>query len=244
MGGASDGGDGLIILESAATLRYGISLTVLEGNQAVFVVNEGVSESGTSYQWYSGAQSSGTLIPGATSPIYTIASTSLSNSGNYYCLITKELSVKSKFISLFICSTPKIVTQPASSSVASNSTVTLSVAANANGILTYQWYQDNSPISNATSASLVLSSVSTSASYYCVVTNTVNDISASKQSNSALITVTSSGGGGKLPGTVYGRVIYFALQDYPDGNFPIGYSVQDIGGSVWVYNGTTFVQIS
>lgn len=244
LGGASDGGEGLIILESAATLRYGISLTVLEGNQAVFVVNEGVSESGTSYQWYSGAQSSGTLIPGATSPIYTIASTSLSNSGNYYCLITKELSVKSKFISLFICSTPKIVTQPASSSVASNSTVTLSVAANANGILTYQWYQDNSPISNATSASLVLSSVSTSASYYCVVTNTVNDISASKQSNSALITVTSSGGGGKLPGTVYGRVIYFALQDYPDGNFPTGYSVQDIGGSVWVYNGTTFVQIS
>ena len=77
-----------------------------------------------------------------------------------------------------------------------------------------------------------------------MVTNTVNDISASKQSNSALITVTSSGGGGKLPGTVYGRVIYFALQDYPDGNFPIGYSVQDIGGSVWVYNGTTFVQIS
>lgn len=241
-GGYSDGADGLIILEPAAKSRYGIALTVLEKEQAVLVVNDGLAESGTSYQWYFGPQSSGTLISGATSPIYTIPSTTLASAGNYYCLITKNFAIKSKSISLSICSIPNIVTQPSSSSIASNGT--LSVVANANGVLTYQWYQDNSPIANATSASLVLGSVSTSASYYCVVTNTVNDVRASKQSDSATVTANvdldCGCEGGKL-GAITGLCYCIAKCLYGDKYqyATLGDTIGDCGmtwnGSTWIF---------
>ena len=54
---------------------------------------------------------------------------------------------------------PSITTQPTSSTVASGSSVTLNVAADAHtggGTTSYQWFKDGKPVSGATSSSLTL----------------------------------------------------------------------------------------
>lgn len=101
---------------------------------------------------------------------------------------------------------PRIVTQPASQSVAAGGSAMLVVNATGGGTLTYQWYKDGASLSGATAASFALSSVRTSdaGSYTVVVRNDAGAIT----STPATLTVQagqvtpnptpggSSGGGG------------------------------------------------
>jgi len=82
---------------------------------------------------------------------------------------------------------PSISTQPASVSVAVGSSATFSVTASG-GTLSYQWYQDSSAISSATSSTYTISSATTddAGSYYVIVTNSVG----STTSSTATLTVT------------------------------------------------------
>ena len=52
----------------------------------------------TGYQWYHGS----TLIPGATSPSFSIASTSLSDAGNYTCLVSGPCNTVASHIAVLI----------------------------------------------------------------------------------------------------------------------------------------------
>lgn len=85
-------------------------------------------------------------------------------------------------------SAPTITTQPASQTIASGATATLSVVATGSGTLAYQWLLDGSVVSGATSASLT---TGTAGSYTVVVSNDAGSVT----SEAAEITVTASGDG-------------------------------------------------
>jgi len=68
-------------------------------------------------------------------------------------------------------SPPVITTEPASQNVSVGANVTFSVAATGTGPLTYKWQMNGATISGATSSSLSLSSVQTTANYSAVVTD-------------------------------------------------------------------------
>ena len=85
---------------------------------------------------------------------------------------------------------PVIVAQPQSQSVAPGGSVTLAVVASGSAYLAYQWYfNTNTPVANATNATLTLNNVSaTNAGTYSVtVTNSAGSVTSAR----ALLTVSS-----------------------------------------------------
>jgi N-acetylneuraminic acid mutarotase len=114
-------------------------------------------------------------------------------------------------------STPSITKQPAATSAPIGGTASLTIAATANGVLTYQWYPvfegaappDLDPIPGATSATLTVSGIAVNAGgYYCVVTNTLNGTTLTATSANAYVTLvpatanaTISTGSAALPNT-------------------------------------------
>jgi hypothetical protein len=89
-----------------------------------------------------------------------------------------------------------ILTQPASQSISSGATATMSVVAdNSSTALSYQWYQGSAqdystPIMGATSSSYTTPALTSNHNYWVDVLNTGGDM------NSATATITVSGGGG------------------------------------------------
>lgn len=97
-------------------------------------------------------------------------------------------------------SSPTISASPASQSISSGQTATLSVAATGTATLTYQWYvgtsgTTTSPISGATSSGYTTPTLTTTTSYWVRVSN------GSGSADSATAVVTVSGGGGEAPCT-------------------------------------------
>jgi N-acetylneuraminic acid mutarotase len=97
---------------------------------------------------------------------------------------------------------PTITQQPISQSVPAGGTATFTVAATGSGVLTYQWYTCNTLeaepcmpdfglLTGATAATLSVpgNSGTAVASYYCVVTNTLNGTKATATSNIAGLNV-------------------------------------------------------
>ena len=234
-GGLGDGADGLIVLQVETYTRSGISLTVAEGNRAVFVINNGVSDPAATYQWYKGNIQSPITI--AKSPIYTIPATNLLDEANYFCVVKKNgETITSKNVNLYISKIPIFSTQPQSTTIGSAISTTLSVIANGNGTLTYQWYRNETLITGQTSPSI---SVNDTASYYCIATNTRNGVPVSATSNSAS-TSSSNEDCNITGGTAFSIVLQLAKCEYGD-NPPIG-AVIEVPGSVFTYNGTYWQQ--
>jgi len=88
---------------------------------------------------------------------------------------------------------PVISTQPLSQSVTEGGTASFSVAATANGSLTYQWKKGGVDLAGKTSATLSLNPVALAdaGSYTVLVTNTLNGTSPSTLSGAAELTVTA-----------------------------------------------------
>ncbi len=76
---------------------------------------------------------------------------------------------------------PSISTQPASQTVASGSSATLTVTGSGSAPLTYQWMFNNAPISGATSPALTVSSatIANDGVYTCVLANTAGSLTSS-----------------------------------------------------------------
>lgn len=124
------------------------SATVPQGQSATFTVE--ASGANLAYQWYSSSASAGDqAISGATSAAYTTAA-----AGSYYVIVSNEAgSARSNVVTLSaVQAAPVITTQPASQTIASGKTATLTVRASGSG-LSYQWRDDAGPIANATAAS-------------------------------------------------------------------------------------------
>src|SRR6185295_1758710 len=88
-----------------------------------------------------------------------------------------------------VTSPPSITTQPASQTIGSGQTATLSVVATGTAPLAYQWYigtsgTTTSPINGATGSSYTTPALTTTTSYWVRVTN------ASGTANSATATIT------------------------------------------------------
>ena len=115
---------------------------------------------------------------------------------------------------------PVITTQPASVSVTTGSSASLSVTASGDGVLTYQWKKDGTDVAGATTATYAVSATSSSSagSYTVVVSNFLGSVTSS----AATLTVNaapapapapapSSGGGGGGGAPSYGFLALLAL---------------------------------
>jgi Immunoglobulin domain/NHL repeat len=127
-----------------------------------------------------------------------------------------------------------ITTQPQSQTTIAGATVTFSVAANGPGTLTYQWYQNGTAISGATSASYTISNVQNSSvgTYTVVVTS----------SSSGITPVTSTGATLTLNGNITAPQITVppSGQTVTAGS-PATFTVTATGGSLnyqWNLNGS------
>lgn len=142
-------------------------VTVNEGSSATFSVT--ATGGGLNYQW----QKDTTNIPTATSPSYTIASTTAANAGSYRCVVTNSVgSVTSSAALLTVITPPVITQQPVSQIVEAGQNVTFSVTAT--GLfLTYQWQKNGTNIPSGTGTSITLSNVTTTniGDYRCIVSN-------------------------------------------------------------------------
>jgi YD repeat-containing protein len=126
---------------------------------------------GLQYTWYSGT-------PGTTTTtVATTVSTTVSplNTTTYWVRVTDACGnyVDSGAVTVTVCTSPSISTQPVSQSVFSGSSAQLSVAATAGAgpTITYQWYVGNSgdasaPVSGATAATMSTGAMTTTRSYW------------------------------------------------------------------------------
>ena len=145
------------------------------------VINGGLGS--TSYQWYVNTvddNTSGTIITGATSSIYTPTTTAVGTL-YYYCIVSQDVSgceVTSNTSEVEISAGAQFSTQPISDELCLGETtpaLTISYT-NGAGTPTYQWYQngvDNTSsgtaISGATSATYNPVVDSTGTTYYYVI---------------------------------------------------------------------------
>ncbi len=162
--------------------------TVLPGDTAMFTVEAGGSEP-LSYQWY---YNTNTLLDGATDSTLTLTNVQPSQAGVYSVVVSNLAgSITSSNAMLNVNTNPvapMFVTQPASQVVLAGGTATLTVSADGTAPISYQWYDNDAPISNATSSTLILANVQTSAdgSYYATASNSVGVAT----SDAAQLTVT------------------------------------------------------
>lgn len=147
-------------------------------------VSLNVTASGTpspAFQWFF----TNGPIPGATAPTFTLNPAQVTNSGNYFVVVTNTVgSVTSSIATLTITNStapPTISTQPASQTVVRSNNVTFSVTAVGALPLAYQWFFNSNALGGATSPSLTLNNVQTNVAgdYFVVVTNNFGSLTSS-----------------------------------------------------------------
>src|SRR3984957_886136 len=129
------------------------------------------------YQWYQipSGGTTGTVISGATSPVYTTPAVDASyNGAKYYSVVTDSCTtpLNSSNANLTVISgnaSPTIITQPVGQSVATGGTTSFTVVATGPGTLTYQWYRIPAGSTTATAVG-----GATSATYNVPATSTTN----------------------------------------------------------------------
>jgi|GEM_PF-2414939 len=148
--------------------------SVTAGESASFSV--AATGSGTlTYQW----KKNGVNLVGATSPVFTIPSTTLADTGNYSVVVTNAVgSASSSNVGLTVNAAPvapSITTQPAAQSVTAGATVSFSVSAAGSGTLSYQWKKNSTNITGANSPTLTIANVSSddAGGYSVVISNSV-----------------------------------------------------------------------
>ncbi len=164
--------------------------TVSAGDTASFTVEAGGSEP-FSYQWY---YNTNTLVDGATDSTLILTNVQPGEAGLYSVIVSNLAGTITSSNAMLNVSTnavaPVFTSQPASQVVLSGSTATLTAFADGTAPISYQWYSNNVPVSGATSSTLTLPNVQTSAdgSYYVTASNSVGTAT----SDPAQLTVTAS----------------------------------------------------
>ena len=148
-----------------------------------------------SYQWQKLLGSTWTNISGATSPTFTIASTTTADAGQYRAVVSNSAgNATSNAATLTVNvagQAPTITQQPSNVTANVGQSAQFSVTATGSAPLSYQWQRlvDTTwtNISGATSATFTISSVATAdaGQYRVIVTNSVG----SATSNAATLTV-------------------------------------------------------
>ena len=164
--------------------------SVFVGQNATFTV----IASGTaplSYQWF---YNNDTLLTDATNASLTITNAQLSDTGGYSVTVTNAFGPAesaSANLTVSVPTAPIIVTQPQSQTVLPGQGAVFTVTAGGSAPLSYQWYfNTNTVLTNATSATLTLTNVQvTDGGAYSVVVS--NFVSTTPSSN-AILTVNTN----------------------------------------------------
>ncbi|MBQ4536691.1 MAG: immunoglobulin domain-containing protein [Lachnospiraceae bacterium] len=183
------------ITSTAATVTVNEKVKILTQPQG-FTALEGVAKSlsvtvdGTApitYQWYK----DNVAINGATSATLELADITMADAGSYTVKITdKYSSMTSAVAKVIVHKNLKITGQPQAIALVEGETGSLSVTAEGQGTVKYQWYKDNVAISGATSATLNLGAVELAdAGAYKVVVSDDNSAQNGTKSSS-VVTVT------------------------------------------------------
>ena len=164
--------------------------TIASGGTATLTVV--ATGTGLSYQWYVGSSGTTTSpISGATSATYTTPA--LTATTSYWVRVSNTGgSANSTTATITVAAAPTITTQPASPTIASGGTATLTVVATGVGPLTYQWYIGSSgtttgPIEGATSSSYTTPALNSTTNYWVRVSN----LAGTLDSTTATVTVTA-----------------------------------------------------
>ena len=164
------------------------AVTVVAGGSATFSVAATGNPSPT-YQWLR----NGAAISGATAASYSMASVQTADAGSYTVVVSNAAgSVTSSAATLIVTEGVSILSQPASQTIAKNTSATLTVTASGSG-LTYQWYAGDAgdvaaPISGATSSSYTTPKLGSSKRYWVRVSGSGQSVNSA----TAVVTVLSS----------------------------------------------------
>ena len=149
------------------------------------VANFSVIASGTSpfsYQW----KKNGTDISGATSIPYTIATTTMADSGAYSVVVTNSAGMATSTDATLTVTatavTPAITTQPAAQTVTEGESATFSVTASGTAPFTYQWKKNGADIEGVTTSSHTTDATAigdSGAVFTVVVSNSVGSVTSS-----------------------------------------------------------------
>jgi len=168
---------------------------VTAGGSATFRVSA-IGNPAPTYQW----SKDGTILPGATGATFTLAATTLADSGHYTATVTNFAGIASAGAALTVRTAPILTTLPESQTVFAGEVVTFSVAATAVPAPTYQWRRNGTALAGATVATLTLrSAVAADAGRYEVV---VANALGSVTSPAAVLTVTTPDFSGFYRGTL------------------------------------------
>ena len=222
------------------TVQSPPSITTQPANQTVNVgqvATFSVVASGTaplSYQW----QKNGTSISGATSASYTTPASTTNDNGATFGVMVSNVAgnAPSTSATLTVQVPPSITTQPANQTVNVGQVATFSVIAAGTAPLTYQWQENGSTISGATSASYTTppSTAADNASTFRVV---VSNAAGNAPSSTATLTV-------QVPPSITVQPVSVTVTAGQTANFsvtaagtsPLSYQWQENGANI---NGAT-----
>ncbi len=187
-------------------------ISTIVGGTAVFTVAV-YGSAPLSYQWYF----NDTMLTNQNNQYLLLTSATTNDIGNYFVIVTNGFgSVTSTVAPLQVSTSPypNIVWQPYGGTLPLNSYFAFDVAAVGPPPLSYQWYFNGNPITNATNQSLVFGALQlTNAGTYTV---SVQNPAATVFSLPANLVVSTSASGG---GAVF--LINFLRPNAPSGNSPI-----------------------
>ena len=130
------------------------------------------------YQWYV----NGVPVAGATASTYSLLATASNNGSVYTVAVTNAAGTSmSAPYTLTVGIGPSISVQPASQTVAAGNAATFAVTASGSATLTYQWYENGTAISGATSSlyTTAFSAVTDNGSQFDVtVANSVGQVTS------------------------------------------------------------------
>lgn len=159
-----------------------VSLTVTAGQTATFS-ETAAGTAPLAYQW----QKNGANIAAATAATYTTPATTSADNGSTFDVVVSNAagSITSQRATLTVnpaSAAPTITTQPANQTVTAGQTATFSVVAAGTGPLTYQWQENGTAISGATSNSYttpVTTAANSGEQFSVTITNAFGNITSS-----------------------------------------------------------------
>jgi len=193
--GASFSQEFLIEVATPVITTHPASKAIASGTTTT--LNVAGSGSGFTYRWHrgvSGDTSSPVTGTAGAGPTYTtISHTGANTPANYWVRVTQNgVTQNSNTATITIATAPAITTQPASITIPSGATATLSVAASGSSPA-IQWYRGASgvttdPVTGATSTSFTTPALTATTSYWARASNAAG----SANSSAATVTVTTA----------------------------------------------------
>jgi 6-phosphogluconolactonase (cycloisomerase 2 family) len=198
----SDGGldasrnsaDAQLAVAQPPTVAKPADQTVVAGSSVTLSVQATVASgmSAPTFQW----QHNGVDVAGATASSYVIPMVSTTDAGTYACTVSSQInglmvSTSSGAMTLSVVTRPVILADPTGGSIAGGAPYTFTVSAQADNQIGYQWQKDgvNLPGATASSYSIASGAAGDSGVYTCVVSNTLNGVSATTSSKGAKLVV-------------------------------------------------------